>query len=42
MRRLAEAGSECETIEIALAPNESFAPGLASELVIELLDGKAK
>jgi T5SS/PEP-CTERM-associated repeat protein len=31
-----------ETIEIELAPNASFAPGLASELRIELLDGKQK
>jgi hypothetical protein len=29
-----------ETIEIALAPDESFAPGLVSELTIELRDGK--
>jgi hypothetical protein len=31
-----------ETIEIALAPNASFAPGLASELTLELRDGKTK
>jgi T5SS/PEP-CTERM-associated repeat protein len=29
-----------ETIEIALAPDESFAPGLASTLTLELRDGK--
>jgi T5SS/PEP-CTERM-associated repeat protein len=31
-----------ETIEITLAPDASFAPGLASTLTIELRDGKAK
>jgi T5SS/PEP-CTERM-associated repeat protein len=31
-----------ETIEIALAPDESFAPGLASALTLELRDGKVK
>jgi T5SS/PEP-CTERM-associated repeat protein len=31
-----------ETIEITLAPDASFAPGLASELTLELRDGKAK
>jgi T5SS/PEP-CTERM-associated repeat protein len=31
-----------ETIEIALAPNASFAPGLVSELTLELRDGKTK
>jgi T5SS/PEP-CTERM-associated repeat protein len=29
-----------ETIELSLAPNESFAPGLASTLTLELRDGK--
>jgi T5SS/PEP-CTERM-associated repeat protein len=31
-----------ETIEITLAPDASFAPGLASELTLELRDGKVK
>jgi hypothetical protein len=31
-----------ETIELTLAPDESFAPGLASALTIELRDGKTK
>jgi hypothetical protein len=31
-----------ETIEISLAPDASFAPGLVSELTLELRDGKAK
>jgi hypothetical protein len=31
-----------ETIEIALAPDASFAPGLVSELTLELRDGKTK